>query len=55
MDRKFVYENILGPGAVCPCPGAIYMYMTKIFSKYSNILICETAWPIVGKLYVEHP
>ena len=27
----YAYDNILGPGVVCPYPGAIYMYMTKIF------------------------
>ena len=29
-------------GVVCPCPGAIYMYMTKIFK--------QNAWPIKAKL-----
>ena len=36
---------------VCPCFGAIYMYMTK----YSNIFFSETAWPIKATLYVELP
>ena len=31
MDRIYVYENIWAQGVVCPCPGAIYMYMTIIF------------------------
>ena len=35
-------------GVVCPCHGAIYMYMTIIF------IFSENAWPIKAKLYVEH-
>ena len=35
---------------VCPCPGALYMHMTK----YSNIFFLETAWPIKAKLYMEY-
>ena len=32
MDRRFMFMKIFLPlGVVCPCPGAIYMYMTKIF------------------------
>ena len=33
---------------VCPCPGAIYMYMTIIFKQ----LLSETAWPINAKFHV---
>ena len=39
-------------GVACPCPGAIYMYVTIIFKlllKFSS----ETTWPIKAKLYVE--
>ena len=32
MDRKFMFMKIFwAQGVVCPCPGAIYMYMTIIF------------------------
>ena len=32
MDRRFMLMIIFwAQGGVCPCPGAIYMYMTKIF------------------------
>ena len=32
MDRKCMFMKIFwAQGAVCPCPGAIYMYMTIIF------------------------
>ena len=32
MDRRFmVLEKNCPQGVVCPCPGAIYMYMTIIF------------------------
>ena len=24
-QKIYAYENIFGPGVVCPCPGAIYM------------------------------
>ena len=34
---------------VCPCPEAIYKYMTII----SNIFFSETVWPIKAKLYME--
>ena len=31
MDRIFMFMNIFWPqGVFCPCPGAIYMYTTKI-------------------------
>ena len=33
-------------GVVCPCPQAIYMYMTIIFK---DLLLCETTWPIKAK------
>ena len=29
--KLFVYEKICPQAVVCPCPGAIYMYMTIIF------------------------
>ena len=32
MDRIFMFMKKFCPqGVVCPCPGAIYMYMTIIF------------------------
>ena len=32
MDRKFMFMKIFwAQGVVCPCLGAIYMYMTIIF------------------------
>ena len=32
MDRRFRFMKIFWPqGLVCPCPGAIYMYMNVIF------------------------
>ena len=32
MDRRFmVMKKNCPQGVVCPCPGAIYMYMTVIF------------------------
>ena len=32
MDRKFMFMKIFwAQGSVCPCPGAIYMYITVIF------------------------
>ena len=32
MDRRFMFMKIFWAlRVVCPCPGAIYMYMTKIF------------------------
>ena len=53
MDRRLMLmENFSPWGVVCPCPGAIYMYMTIIFN--SNIF-SETARPIKAKLHVEHP
>ena len=40
---------MLAPGGVvCPCPGAIYMYISIIMKH-------ETAWPIKAKLHIEHP
>ena len=52
MDRKFMFMKIFwAQGVVCPCPGAIYMYMAIIFKHFFS----ETAWPIKAKLYVEHP
>ena len=36
MYRRFMVmkKNVLG--VVCPCPGAIYMYMTIIFKHLAN-------------------
>ena len=52
MDRRFMFMKIFwAQGVVCPCPGAIYTYMTK----YSNIFFSETARPIKAKLKVGHP
>ena len=35
MDRRFMLMKIfLAQGVVCPCPGAIYMYMTKIVKHF---------------------
>ena len=49
MDRRLMLmENFSPWGVVCPCPGAIYMYITKIFFS-------ETARPVKAKLHVEHP
>ena len=32
MDRIYMFMRIFwAQGVVCPCPGAIYMYMTKVF------------------------
>ena len=32
IDRIFMFMKIFwAQGVVCPCPGAIYMYMTKIY------------------------
>ena len=32
MDGRFMFMKTFCPqGVVCPCPGAIYMYMTIIF------------------------
>ena len=41
-DRQniYVYEKNCPQVVVCPCPGAIYMYMTKIF-KY---LVSGNSW-----------
>ena len=34
MDRRLMLmENFSPWGTVCPCPGAIYMYMTIIFKQ----------------------
>ena len=41
VDRRFMVMKKIVIGVLCPCPGAIYMYMTIIFS--------ETAWPIKAK------
>ena len=31
IDRRFMFKKIFwAQGVVCPCPGAIYMYMTII-------------------------
>ena len=39
MDRKFMFMKIfLAQGVVCPCPGAIYMYMTIIFKHHLQYL-----------------
>ena len=40
-----------GGGGVCPCLGALYMYMTIIFKHFFT----ETAWPIKAKFLEEHP
>ena len=51
MDRRFMFMKIFwAQGVVCPRPGAIYMFVTKIL----NIISSETTWPIKAKLYVEH-
>ena len=35
MDRIFVFKKKICPqGVVCPCPRAIYMYMTMIFKHH---------------------
>ena len=35
MDRIFVFmKNFCPQGVVCPCPRAIYMYMTMIFKHH---------------------
>ena len=35
MDRRFMFMKIFwAQGVVCPCPGAINMYMTKIFKHF---------------------
>ena len=35
MDRRFMFMKIFwAQGVVCPCPGSIYMYMTKIFKHH---------------------
>ena len=48
MDRRFLFMKIFWVhGVVCPCPRAIYMYMTKILKKN---FFSETAWPIKAKL-----
>ena len=44
-------ENFSPWGVVCPCPGAIYMYISMIMKH----LLPETAWPIKAKLHMEHP
>ena len=31
MDRRFMFMKKCPQGVVCPCPRAIYMYMTIIF------------------------
>ena len=32
MDRRFMFMKIFwAHGVICPCPRAIYMYMTNIF------------------------
>ena len=52
MDRRLMLmENFSPWGVVCPCPGAIYMYMTIIFKH----LLLWNARPIKAKLHVEHP
>ena len=38
MDRKFMFMIIFwAQGVVCPCHGAIYMYMTKIFKHLLHL------------------
>ena len=37
MDRRFMFMKIFwAQGIVCPCPGAIYIYMTKIFKRLAS-------------------
>ena len=44
-------EKTIGPqGSVCPHPGSIYLYITKIFKD----LFSETALPIKANFYMEH-
>ena len=51
MERIFMFMKRFCPqGVVCPCPGAINMYMTIIFKHPAS----ETAQPIKAKLYMEH-
>ena len=38
-------------GVVCPCLGAIYMYITIIITH----IFSEIAWPIKAKFYREPP
>ena len=53
MDRRLMLmENFSPWRVVCPCPGAIYMYMTIIFKQ---LFFSETAQPIKAKLHMEHP
>ena len=45
MDRRLMFmENFWPLGVVCPCPGAIYMYISIIFIHLH-----------LTKLHVEHP
>ena len=41
-------KEIWPQGVVCPCPGAIYMYISIIFKHVS-----ETTWPINAKFHVD--
>ena len=35
MDRKFMFMKIFwAQWVVCPCPGAVYMYMTGIYLEF---------------------
>ena len=35
MDKGFMFKKIFwAQGVVCPCPGAIYMYMTIILKHH---------------------
>ena len=44
MDRKFMFmKNICPQGVVCPCPGAIYMYINIIFKHlFKNRLASQS-------------
>ena len=56
MDRRLMLmENFSLWWVVCPCPGAIYMYISIIMKHLLfNFISPETAWPIKAKLHMEH-
>ena len=49
MNRKFMFMKIFwAQGVVCPCPGAIYMYMTIIFKHLLRNRLANQSQTLCG-------